>query len=106
MMSRSVIIKKDFIEAQKAWVISVEGELNAETISSFEDEVKEAFFEKPATILLDFKEVSVFVSSAVGTLLLLNDFVSQKQHKIKITKINQKVKEVLTLIGIYQLFVE
>lgn len=85
--------------------IAINGELNANNAIVFEDELKKIFFEQPQNVFLDLMNVTVIVSSAIGTLLLFQDIVTQKGFKFQIVSINEKLKNILIMMGLDNLLV-
>ncbi len=87
-------------EMEPSILITVVGELNGSTAHTFEKEVKEIFLKQPQNLNLNLEGVTVFVSAAIGSLLLLQDFVNQKGFKIKIVALNDKIKEIIKITGL------
>ena len=85
--------------------IKIEGELNGTTVEFFEQEVKHIFLKQPQDIFLDLTEVTIIVSSAIGSLLLLQDYVTQKKYKFEISAVNDKVRNILVMMGLDYLMV-
>jgi anti-anti-sigma factor len=80
--------------------IKVQGELNANTAILFEDEIKKVFSAQPQNIFLDLSDVTLIVSSAIGSLLLFQDIITQKGFKFLIVSINEKIKGILLMMGL------
>lgn len=80
--------------------ITIFGELNGSTAQAFENEIKEIFLKQPQNLYLDLEGVTVFVSAAMGSLLLIQDFVNQKGFKLKIVALNKKIEEILKVTGL------
>lgn len=85
---------------QPTITVTVVGELNGSTAHTFEKEIKEIFLKQPQNLYLDLEGVTVFVSAAMGSLLLIQDFVNQKGFKLKIIALNEKNKEILKVTGL------
>jgi len=83
-----------------AILITIIGELNGSTAQTFEKEIKEMFLRQPQNINLNIAGVTVFVSAAIGSLLLLQDLVNQKGFKLRIVALNDKIKEIITITGL------
>lgn len=90
---------------EKAVVFKIDGELNADTSLIFEQEVKNIFLNDPQDIQLDMDDVTIIVSSAIGSLLLLQDFVTSQKHKFQVIALNDKVRNILHLTGIDNILV-
>lgn len=95
-----IICETNSNEKEPSISITVVGELNGSTAHTFEKEVKEIFLKQPQNLNLNLEGVTVFVSAAIGSLLLLQDFVNQKGFKIKIVALNDKIKEIIKITGL------
>ena len=80
--------------------IKIDGELNAKTVILFEQEVKNIFLKQPQDVYLDLDKVTLLVSVGIGSLLLIHDFVTQKDYKFQIVRINDKVRNILHVMGL------
>lgn len=92
-------------QKEPAIIIIISGELNALTASTFEQEVKNIFLKTPQNIQLDLSKVTVFVSAAIGSLLLLQDFVTSKKFQFQVVAVNDRVKSILMLTGLDSIMV-
>ena len=98
-MSREFNLTINFTtnENESFVTIKIEGELNASSALIFEDEIKKIFLTKPQNVYLDLKDVDSIISSAIGSLLVYQDFVIKKGFTFKIISINERIKSILDL---------
>ncbi|PCJ63460.1 MAG: hypothetical protein COA79_01220 [Planctomycetota bacterium] len=87
-------------ETDNYYLVKVTGELNGESTPKFEDFIKQLFFKEAKDIKLDLDDLDVIVSSAIGSLLLLHDTVTTGQKQFTIIKINEKIKSIISIIGL------
>lgn len=93
-------------ETDNEYFIKVTGCLDADNTPEFEDFVKQCFYKDPKDVKLDLDELDNIVSSAIGSLLLLHDAVSNKQKQMTIYKINDKIKSIISIIGLDNIIIQ
>ena len=77
-------------------VLSVEGELVAESVKSFISKVHEVTAVTEPPLILDMFDVSFIDSSGIGSLIGTLDNFKRRGHMIQISRLNPLVKRALT----------
>lgn len=87
-------------ETQEEYQIKVVGKLDVETTPEFEEYIKDLFQKNPKNIKLDLEGLENIISSAIGSLLLLHDTIANKQKQLTIIKVNDKIKSIISIVGL------
>lgn len=85
-------------------VADLVGELDTEAAYLLESGLSEATDQESVKLILNFKDVSIMNSTAMGVLLSAAEDARKRNGTMKLCGLSEHVREVLDLVGVSSLF--
>ncbi len=85
-------------------VLRVGGSVNLHRVRLIMDEIRALTDAGRVHIIISLRDVTSIDSSSIGTLLSVNDFLSQKEGSLRLAAISDSVRSVLDLTSVTSLF--
>lgn len=92
------------IEHGKAAIVEIEGPLNSESGSDFEDYTRKLIDNDTLFILIDFKKLSFISSEGIGAALMLHKRLSTKDGTAVFCNLNSEVTALFRILGLNRIF--
>lgn len=92
------------IEHGKAAIVEIEGPLNSESGSDFEDYTRKLIDNDTLFILIDFKKLSFISSEGIGAALMLHKRISTKDGTAVFCNLNSEVTALFRILGLNRIF--
>ncbi len=89
---------------QQVKVIKLSGNLNANTIKDFREQVDQSFESEPRILLIDCENVAFIDSSGLGALVLAFKTLKEANTRMVICSINEQVRILFELTGMDKVF--
>jgi anti-anti-sigma factor len=86
-------------KVKDAVVVSVKGRLDAVTSPDFEKELKEVIAQGETLLILDFGHLDYISSAGLRTILATTKRLKEKQGKLYLSSLKDRVKEVFEISG-------
>ncbi len=84
-------------DLEKVTIIAVDGDLEITNIKRFEEWILDIGNKTNKDIALDFSKVNYLDSSGISVLLKLSKILRQKKKKLQLTKLPERISQILEL---------
>jgi len=87
-----------------AVIIEIEGPLNSETSSAFEEYINRLLHNNIIQIILDASRISFLSSEGIGAMLLVQKVISEKNGSLILTSLSHETETLFRLLGFLEVF--
>ncbi len=88
----------------KAVIIDIEGPLNSETSSDFEDYINKLLDNGILHIIIDATGLSFLSSEGIGVMLMIQKIISEKKGQLVLSGLSSETETLFKLLGFMELF--
>ncbi len=92
------------IEHGKASIVEIEGPLNSESSTDFEDYTKKLLENDILFLLIDFKKLNFISSEGIGAALMLHKRITAKNGTAIFCNLNSEVMALFRILGLSRIF--
>ncbi len=90
--------------AEACEVLELNGELDAQTASQLEQELKKLIEQEKIRIIVNFRQLNYIASAGLGVFMAYIEEVRERGGDIKLTNMNEKVYNIFDLLGFPNLY--
>lgn len=88
----------------KAVIIEIQGPLNSETSSDFEDYINKLLDNGILHIIIDTSKLSFISSEGIGVMLIIQKLISEKKGVLVLLSLSKETETLFRLLGFLELF--
>jgi anti-anti-sigma factor len=88
----------------KAVIIDIEGPLNSETSSDFEDYINKLLDNGILHIIIDASGLSFLSSEGIGVMLMIQKIISEKKGQLVLSGLSNETETLFKLLGFMEIF--
>ncbi|MDR0569781.1 MAG: STAS domain-containing protein [Clostridiales Family XIII bacterium] len=92
------------INEREYWEVKLRGDVDIANAADFRAALREAYFEKPADIIIDASELSYIDSTGLGVIIGAYGRMRDKGHGILIENPKANVKKLLNITSLDKIF--
>ena len=91
----------EITDLDKILIITIDGDLEITTIKRFDEWIIALANKTAKDIVLDFSKVNYLDSSGISVLLKLSKLLRSKRRKLKLTKLPERISQILELSSLF-----
>lgn len=101
----SLMIKKNYDEVNKIWLLQLEGEIDIYTSGKLKDTFMKILEENKENIKIDAEKLDYIDSTGLGILIGILKKLREEEKNITITNIKPNIKKLLNITGLDKIFI-